>query len=87
LRTCFQVLRCEGASGMRVSSLVWDRRRRYLGEQHHFLCQYPEKTIPLSIESALQAKPLPIYGDGSAQGLRRSGTIYNGFSLWYRYVT
>jgi dTDP-D-glucose 4,6-dehydratase len=50
--------------------LVWDRRRRYLGEQHHFLCQYPEKTIPLSIVSALQAKPLPIYGDGLAQGLR-----------------
>ena len=64
MRTCFQLLRCEGASGMRVSSLVWARRRRYLGEQHLCLCQYPENTIPLSIESALQAKPLPIYGDG-----------------------
>src|SRR3990170_681847 len=28
--------------------------------------QYPEKIIPLFIVNALQDKPLPVYGDGSA---------------------
>jgi dTDP-glucose 4,6-dehydratase len=28
--------------------------------------QYPEKIIPLFITNALQGKPLPVYGDGSA---------------------
>ena len=29
-------------------------------------CQYPEKVLPLFITNALEYKPLPVYGDGSA---------------------
>lgn len=36
------------------------------GSNTYGLYQYPEKIIPLFITNALEAKPLPIYGDGSA---------------------